>query len=154
MINVRLPLMLLAFVNLLAGITAGLIRIGWNFSMGALPVQHGAVMVGGFLGSLILLEKVIPLKRKVLFIIPVVNALSLVMIIPAFSHIGQAFLTIGALGLLYVVILYFMAVETRYHFNCHKKKRRHKIFRIWVIRRVALRWYSRGSFLSPYLTCP
>jgi len=108
MIKLRLPFMLLAFVNLLAGITAGLIRMGWNFSFGALPVQHGAIMVGGFLGTLILLEKVIPLKRKILFIIPIINALSLVMIIPAFNRLGQAFLLIGALGLLYVLILYFI----------------------------------------------
>src|SRR5688572_8995126 len=108
MINLRLPFMLLAFVNLLAGITAGLIRIGWNFTMGDLPVQHGAVMVGGFLGTLILLEKVIPLKKKILFVIPVVNGLSLLMIIPAFIHIGQAFLLIGAIGLLYILILYFI----------------------------------------------
>lgn len=107
MTKIRLPFMLFAFANLLIGIMAGLIRIGWSFSIDSIAAHHGAIMVGGFLGTLILLEKVIPLKIKILFALPVVNALSLVMIIPEFYHIGQICLITGAIGLLVVFMLYF-----------------------------------------------
>lgn len=107
MIRLRLPLMLFAFTNLLIGMMAGLIRIGWNFSMSSIAIHHGAIMVGGFLGTLILLEKVIPLKKKILMALPVVNAFSLIMIVPGFYYIGQILLVIGAVGLLVVFIVYF-----------------------------------------------
>ncbi|MBA4054859.1 MAG: hypothetical protein C0490_09120 [Marivirga sp.] len=99
--------MLFAFANLVIGIMAGLIRIGWSFPTNSVSMHHGAIMVGGFLGTLILLEKVIPLKKKILFALPVINALSLVMIVPRFYLIGQIFLMIGAVGLLIVFLLYF-----------------------------------------------
>lgn len=99
--------MLFAFANLLIGMLAGLIRIGWSFQMNSVAIHHGAIMVGGFLGTLILLEKVIPLKRKILLALPVINAFSLVMIIPGLFHLGQVLLITGAVGLLIVFILYF-----------------------------------------------
>lgn len=97
--------MLFAFANLIIGMTAGLIRIGWSFPLNSIAIHHGAIMVGGFLGTLILLEKVIPLKRKILLALPVVSALSLVMIIPGFFNIGQMLLITGAVGLLGVFIV-------------------------------------------------
>lgn len=99
--------MLFAFANLLIGMTAGLIRIGWSFPMNSVAIHHGAIMVGGFLGTLILLEKVLPLKKKILLALPVVNGLSIVMIIPEFYHVGQILLLTGAVSLLVVFILYF-----------------------------------------------
>ncbi len=107
MLKLRLPFMIFAFINLLVGMLAGLIRIGWKFSVNSIAVHHGAIMVGGFLGTLILLEKVIPLKKKILFVFPVINAFSLLMVVPRFYQLGQAFLLIGALGLVIVFLLYF-----------------------------------------------
>lgn len=106
MIKIRLPFMLFAFANLVTGMLAGLIRIGWEFPMNEIAVHHGAIMVGGFLGTLILLEKVIPLKRPVLYLLPILNSLSLVMLVPGFYYIGLSFLVIGSAGLLVVFILY------------------------------------------------
>ncbi len=107
MLKFRIPFMIFASINLLVGMLAGLIRIGWNFSVTSIGVHHGAIMVGGFLGTLILLEKVIPLKRKTLFVFPFINALGLLIVVPGFYQLGQVFLLIGALGLLIVFILYF-----------------------------------------------
>lgn len=98
--------MLFAFVNLLAGIIAGLIRMGWTIPVGSVAAHHGAIMVGGFLSTLILLEKVIPLKNKHLFLFPLINALSLLMIFPEFYPVARLFLLTGAVGLLFVFILY------------------------------------------------
>jgi len=57
----RIPFVVFAVINLLTGLWAGLIRSGWNFPGTPLAVHHGAIMVGGFLTTLIILEKVVPL---------------------------------------------------------------------------------------------
>lgn len=107
MVKIRIPFMLFAFANLLTGMLAGLIRMGWEFPVSGMAVHHGAIMVGGFLGTLILLEKVIPLKKKLLFAFPIINALSLLMVVPGLYSLGLLFLIIGSIGLLLVFILYF-----------------------------------------------
>ena len=104
--------MLFAFANLLTGMLAGLIRMGWEFPVSTMAIHHGAIMVGGFLGTLILLEKVIPLKKKLLFAFPIINALSLLMIVPGLYHLGLFFLIIGSMGLLLVFLLYFRRQPT------------------------------------------
>jgi hypothetical protein len=106
MIKIRLPFMLFVFCNLLIGMLAGLIRIGWEVEIGTIALYHGALMVGGFLGSLILLEKVIPLKRSLLFIFPVINAASIMMIMPGLYHLGLLCLVIGAVGMVIVFTIY------------------------------------------------
>lgn len=99
--------MVFAFINLLMGMLAGLIRMGWSFPIPSIAIHHGAIMVGGFLGTLILLEKVIPLKRNIFFVFPIINALGILIVVPGFYQWGQLFLLIGALGLLIVFLLYF-----------------------------------------------
>lgn len=98
--------MLFAFFNLLIGLLAGLVRIGWDMPMGTIAVHHGAIMVGGFLSTLILLEKVIPLKKRRLFIFPAINAVSVIMVFPDFYHVGLTCLAIGAVGMITVFVLY------------------------------------------------
>jgi len=74
----RIPFMVLAGLNLLAGLTAGLTRIGWDLEINRLAPSHGAIMVGGFLGTLISLEKLIPLKKGILYLIPILSGGSLI----------------------------------------------------------------------------
>jgi hypothetical protein len=59
----KAPLLILAIVTLLAGMWAGLIRIGWQWPPLAptLPVSHGPLMVSGFLGTLIAVERAVAL---------------------------------------------------------------------------------------------
>lgn len=61
----RLPLMGMAALLLLAGLWAGLMRIGWPLPAltPKLPAQHGPLMVTGFLGTLISLERAIALSH-------------------------------------------------------------------------------------------
>lgn len=60
-----LPLLLLAGASLLAALWAGLYRAGWELPiLGAHhPLAHGPLLVGGFLGTLIGLEKARALAR-------------------------------------------------------------------------------------------
>jgi hypothetical protein len=53
---------LLAALNLLAGLSGGLARLGWHAPTAALQA-HGAVMVCGFFGTLIALERAVALRR-------------------------------------------------------------------------------------------
>ena len=61
----RLALVVLAGVALLAGMWAGLVRIGWSLPtlQPDLVSLHGPLMLGGFLGPVIGLERAVALGR-------------------------------------------------------------------------------------------
>jgi hypothetical protein len=62
--RINLPFILLAVLALLAGLWAGLIRLPWALPplRPALPMAHGPLMVSGFLGTLIGLERAVGLS--------------------------------------------------------------------------------------------
>lgn len=79
----RLILLVCGMTTLLVGLGAGLARIGWNIALVAehLPSQHGPLMVSGFLGTLISLERAVALKRAWIWCGPTTAALgSLLMV--------------------------------------------------------------------------
>lgn len=104
----RLPLLALAILCLLAGLWSGLTRIGWNTYILPLTAHHGAVMVGGFLGTLISLEKVIPLKKKLLLIIPLINASSVLFFIIENPSLAIGALIVSSASMLFVFLYYFL----------------------------------------------
>lgn len=59
----RFPIMALVMAALLAGLWAGLLRLGWAWPVlrPLLPSLHGPLMVSGFLGTLICLERAVAL---------------------------------------------------------------------------------------------
>lgn len=62
----RLPMLILGFVALGLGVGAGLARLGWNFPLPSpgLMLLHGPLMVSGFFGTLISLERAVALGRR------------------------------------------------------------------------------------------
>ncbi|MCC6850596.1 MAG: hypothetical protein IT294_19070 [Deltaproteobacteria bacterium] len=86
----RLPLMLLAIAALAGGIATGLRRIGWDVAGPgyALPLDHGPLMVTGFLGTLIGLERAVALGRGWVYAGPIASGLGML------AHLagGPAFL--------------------------------------------------------------
>ena len=62
----RFPLMALAALSLLAALWAGLVRLGWDLPVPVLnlPANHGPLMITGFLGTLICLERSVALMRS------------------------------------------------------------------------------------------
>lgn len=60
----RLALMALAVVSLLAGLWAGLVRLGWVLPGARLAAEHGPLMVAGVLGVVIGLERAVALGRR------------------------------------------------------------------------------------------
>lgn len=103
----RLPFVLLAMVCLITGLWTGLSRIGWDIYILPLTAHHGAIMVGGFLGSLISLEKIIPLKKKGLYIIPFLSAISVLFFYINLPTLSIISLIISSAGLSLVFIYYF-----------------------------------------------
>ncbi|MFA7248007.1 MAG: hypothetical protein WC273_00040 [Dehalococcoidia bacterium] len=82
------PLMAAAIVSLLAGVWAGLARIGWALPAadGDLMMRHGALMVVGFAGTVIAAERAVAIRSVPAFAAPAMSALcglSLVLGAPA-----------------------------------------------------------------------
>jgi len=95
-----------AFVNLVVGVLAGFGRLGVNFPLSYAVVNHGAIMVGGFLGTLITLEKVIPLRKRALLIFPVISGLSILPLSNGMFILGGTLLITASVGLIVVYLIY------------------------------------------------
>jgi hypothetical protein len=108
----RLPFVLLAMLSLIVALLAGLQRIGWNFQFGHVSSNHGAIMVGGFLGTLISLEKIVPLKKTTLFIIPVLSGTSVILFFCNLSTLSLLFLAAASVGLSIVFLMYWLRERT------------------------------------------
>ncbi len=98
----RFPLMALALLALLAAMWAGLLRLGWPLPLlhPAWNVAHGPLMVSGFLGALIGLERAVALDRRWAYAAPLLNVLgALALVIGAPGFWGPLLMTLGSLGL-------------------------------------------------------
>jgi hypothetical protein len=118
----RIGLLALAALALLAGLWAGLVRLGLALPPGhpAWVANHGALMISGFLGTLVSLERALALAAVVRsqsaprfasgwpFLAPLLSALgALALLLGLPAAIGQALLTGGALALVGVFIAIF-----------------------------------------------
>lgn len=121
--RLRVPLMLLAALALLAGLWAGLLRLGWQLPplVLRLPAEHGPLMISGFLGTLISLERAVALSqhqhgRRVYYLAPLLaglGALTLLLPLPAFVPRGLS--TLGALGLVLIFGVIYRLQPTMDH---------------------------------------
>lgn len=98
----RLPLLALALVALLAGLWAGLLRLGLDVPelRPALAGLHGPLLVLGFLGTQIGLERAVALRRRWPYLAPAAagaGALWLLLGLPLAA--GQALLAVAGLAL-------------------------------------------------------
>lgn len=101
------PLLLFtAVVNLLVGMFSGLGRLGWVVPLPEAYAHHGAIMVGGFLGTLIALEKVIPLKQPWFYTGPLLSASSVVVFIAGDFHVAVAMQVLAGLSFVLVYAAY------------------------------------------------
>jgi hypothetical protein len=108
----RLPFIFLAILSLVGGLVAGMIRIGWNLSIPNLSAHHGAIMVGGFIGTLISLEKVIALKIRYLYVVPFTSGASTVLFLFGFPVIAFSLLVAASFGLVVVVSVFLWKERT------------------------------------------
>ncbi len=106
--RMRYPLLVLSLLLLLVGIWAGMLRLGWRWPvlLSTLPFSHGPLMVSGFLGTLIGLERAVALGVRWAYLGPLATALGAIMIIFNLGgNLGALLITLGSFGLLLVFIV-------------------------------------------------
>ena len=98
----RLPLLIPAALALLAGLDAALMLLGLPapVELDRLPDVHGMLMVLGFVGTLIAVERAVALRRPVGFVAPALLGLGAVVLLsPVPLAAGQTLLIAGAAAL-------------------------------------------------------
>ena len=98
-----LPLIGLAILALLFAMWAGLLRMGWALpSFNNLAMAHGPLMVSGFLGVLIPLERAVAIRQRWMFAVPILAGLGWISLffVPV---AGSILLTLGSLGTLAIL---------------------------------------------------
>jgi hypothetical protein len=115
--------MILAALALLAGLWAGLIRLGWQLPslLLRLPAQHGPLMVSGFLGTLISLERAVALSqnqggRRLYYLSPLLAGLgALTFFVTLPTTVPRGLSTLGALGLTLIFVVIYRLQPTTDH---------------------------------------
>jgi hypothetical protein len=98
-----IPILALAILALLFALWAGLLRIGWVLpSFPNLSVAHGPLMVSGFLGVLIPLERAVAIRRKWMFAVPIAAGLGWIALLFV-PFLGGVLLTLASLGTLMIL---------------------------------------------------
>ncbi len=94
----RVPLLMLAMASLLAGLWAGLRRLGWDLPelRPTLVMAHGPLMVCGFLGTLISLERAVALGRSWGLLGPLAAGTGGVLVIAGVGGAAPAWLALAA----------------------------------------------------------
>lgn len=105
----RLPLLAAGFVALAAGVGAGLARMGWAFPLpdSRLVAWHGALMIAGFFGTVISLERAVALAARWAYLAPLAAALGALALVAAMPLAAMLFLVAAGLALLVVSVAIF-----------------------------------------------
>lgn len=110
-----LPFLAFSILALLAALWAGLLRLGWLLpAIPKLIMAHGPLMVCGFLGTLIPLERAVAIRKKWMFSAPILTALGWIVLLISSSILGAALFTLGSLVTL-AILLYMFRREPKIH---------------------------------------
>jgi len=101
-----------AFGSLLLGTEAGLDRLGMGL-VGAGPapnVPHGGLMVGGFVGTLIALERARASGRTLAYVVPLLSAAGAVALVLGHHSAGQTLFASAGIGLA-ILMAWFWLIQ-------------------------------------------
>jgi hypothetical protein len=115
--RLRFPMLALAMIALLAAIWAGLLRVGWRWPVlqPALPISHGPLMVSGFLGTLIGVERAVALRERWTYLGPSLSGLGgLLLVVGMHGIIGPLLITLGSLWLVVIFAVIVRRHPTQY----------------------------------------
>ena len=105
----HLPLLLMAAASLLSGLWAGLVRLGWQWPAlrPQLPLSHGPLMVCGFFGTLIILERAVALNRSWAYLGVLWSGLGGLLLLAGVGGVaGPALLAAGSLWLVLIFAVF------------------------------------------------
>lgn len=109
--------MILAISALMLALWAGLLRLGWPLPrlFAPLPMAHGPLMVGGFLGTVIGLERAVALELRWAYAAPLCTGIgALLLMVSSLSWLGPLLITLGSL-LLLLVTVQIMRIDVTLH---------------------------------------
>ena len=93
----RVSLLVLGFASLAFGVAGGLVRLGASIPAPAGAIAlHGALMVSGFLGTVIALERAVALGRLWAYAAPLASGLAGVCLVLGFATQGFALMAFAA----------------------------------------------------------
>ena len=103
-VHYRIPILMAGFMSLLFGMYIGLTRLGWNFPLASATqfVLHGPLMVCGFLGTVISLERAVAIGERWAYGSPLASAVGTVLLIAGVNLSIGALLTVIASAILTV----------------------------------------------------
>ena len=86
-VRYRIPMLMAGFMSLLFGIYIGLARLGWNFPLSSTDQfsLHGPLMVCGFLGTVISLERAVAIGERWAYLAPLAAAAGALVLITGIS---------------------------------------------------------------------
>ena len=96
----RLVLLVLAAVGLVSGVSGGLSRLGLPLSVPAAAAFHGALMVSGFLGTVISLERAVALGSRWAYAAPLAAGLGTLLPMIGYHFVGVVLWLVAPLFLL------------------------------------------------------
>lgn len=109
----RLPLLLLGALGLGAGLWAGLARLGVGSPVD--PLAHGPLMVSGFLGTVISLERAVAARKPWAYLGPLSCGLGTVAFLLGQPGPGAALLTLGSVVVLVVLTRVMVGEPVLHH---------------------------------------
>ncbi|RMH68253.1 MAG: hypothetical protein D6675_16670 [Gemmatimonadetes bacterium] len=114
--TLRIPLLMLAVAALIAGIWSGFWRAGWNTPTPHPPMfdMHGALMIGGFLGALISLERAVAAKALWTYGAPLLAGISTVLLLLGQILPGQILL-VSSSTILVLMSIFFVEEHPSLH---------------------------------------
>ncbi|HMA32118.1 MAG TPA: hypothetical protein VKT00_09925, partial [Casimicrobiaceae bacterium] len=93
----RVPLLMLGFASLFAGIGAGLARLGWPLPGASLAYVHGPLMASGFFGTVISLERAVALRSRWAYAAPLLCGMgTLASLLAAPASVAPMLATLGS----------------------------------------------------------
>ena len=98
----RAPLLVPGIVALVVALWSGLVRLGWALPIGRPEwiLLHGPLMVSGFLGTVIALERAVGVGRRPGYAVPgLIGFGALATLLAPAARIGPVALTLGSAGL-------------------------------------------------------
>lgn len=116
----RVPLLILGFASLIVGVGAGLLRLGWSVPQpaAALAAFHGPLMVSGFFGTVISLERAVALARRWAYLGPLAaGAGGLALILGVAPALAQVLLALGSAVLLAGSVSVFLRQRALFTFT-------------------------------------
>ncbi|HLR76048.1 MAG TPA: hypothetical protein VK106_00210, partial [Balneolaceae bacterium] len=121
--NKRIPnwvlgiLLIFAAIGLLAGLFAGLVRLGWAIKGGSpvSPLMHGPLMVNAFLGTLISLERAAALEKEWAYSAPILMVIGTVFLLADFVPTAEWLFVAGAFMMVVVLVYLYKFQPETYH---------------------------------------